>query len=87
MVDGGLIVRSHEQPSRPRVVTEHPTCDPGLFLPVDTRPVTAMIQELAIQQTNKVVGSIQLFGKNARAGDCLADFGRGSASRGTERWA
>jgi hypothetical protein len=46
-----------------------------------------MMQELAIQQTNKVVGSIQLFGKNARAGDCLADFGRGSASRGTERWA
>ena len=33
LVDGGLIVRSHEQPSRPRVVTEHPTCDPGLFLP------------------------------------------------------
>jgi hypothetical protein len=28
----GLIVRSHEQPSRPRVVTEHPTCDPGLSI-------------------------------------------------------
>jgi len=32
LFDGGLIVRSHEQPSGPRVVTEHPTCDPGLSI-------------------------------------------------------
>ena len=31
----------HEQPSRPRVVTEHPTAIRGFSCPADTRPVTA----------------------------------------------